>query len=111
MILQTGQQCCYDAEGNQIPCSGTGQDAEYLKGIPWPTPRFQLHDELVTDRLTGLVWILNANLAEFPMTWQEALDFVAEMNREKSFGFSDWRLPNRRELHSLMDYQAKSTLR
>ena len=107
MVLQTGQKYCYDVEGNQIPCAGTGQDAEFKRGVSWPSPRFQQNGEVVTDRLTGLVWTANANLAEFPMTWQEGLDFVADMNRHKTFGFSDWRLPNRRELHSLMDYQTK----
>ncbi len=57
------------------------------------------------DRLTGLTWTKIANLAEFPMAWQEALDYIATMNREKTFGFVDWRLPNRRELRSLMSHQ------
>ena len=29
------------------------------------------------------------------------------MNRQKAFGFSDWRLPNRRELRSLMSHQTR----
>jgi hypothetical protein len=61
--------------------------------------------ETVSDKLTGLTWSQNANLPEFPMTWQEALDYVAGMNREKAFGHADWRLPNRRELRSLMSHQ------
>ncbi len=60
------------------------------------------------DCLTGLVWTRNANVAEFPLTWQEALDFVKEMNRSRTFGFSDWRLPNRRELRSLVSHQTKN---
>ncbi len=107
MILQTGQHYCYDAEGNQICCAGSGQDAEFCHGISRPSPRFEKKGDLVTDLLTGLVWPANANLAEFPLTWQEALDFVADMSRNQAFGFSDWRLPNRRELHSLIDYQAR----
>ena len=59
------------------------------------------------DRLTGLMWCRNANLAEFPLTWQEALDFVATMNREQNFGLRDWRLPNRRELRSLLSLQTR----
>ena len=41
------------------------------------------------------------------MTWQESLDFVKEMNHRNAFGFSDWRLPNRRELRSLMSHQTR----
>lgn len=61
----------------------------------------------VLDGLTGLIWSRSANLAEFPLTWQEALDFVAAMNRERRFGQNDWRMPNRRELRSLLDLQAR----
>ena len=50
---------------------------------------------------------MNANLLEFPLTWKEALDFVRDMNEQSSLGFSDWRLPNRRELRSLASYQTK----
>ncbi len=92
--LWTGQTSCHDADGRIIPCAGSGQDAEFRAGIPWPTPRFEARDEIVLDRLTGLMWTRNANLAEYPMTWPETLDFVAGMNRERILGFSDWRLPN-----------------
>ncbi len=73
----------------------------------WPEPRFDLRGDAVMDRLTGLIWCRCANLAEFPLTWQEALDFVASMNREQRFGQRDWRLPNRRELRSLLSLQTK----
>ena len=46
-------------------------------------------------------------MAEFPLAWQEALDYIAVMNRDNVFGFADWRLPNRRELRSLMSYQTR----
>lgn len=105
--LQTGQRTCHDTSGDEIACAGSGQDGEFSKGAPWPTPRFEPKAETALDRLTGLTWTLNANLAEFPMAWQAALDFVAEMNRESAFGFSGWRLPNRRELRSLVSHQAK----
>jgi hypothetical protein len=66
-----------------------------------------LRDDEVMDRLTGLTWCRSANLAEFPLTWQEALDFVATMNREERIGQGDWRMPNRRELRSLLSLQTK----
>ena len=105
--LQTGQITCHDVSGNEIPCQGSGQDAEFKKGIPWPSPRFEPKGETVLDNLTGLTWTQDANLAEFPLTWQEALDYVSIMNREKAFGYFDWRLPNRRELLSLISYQTR----
>ncbi len=105
--LQTGQTVCYDDEGREIACDGTGQDAEFRRGIVWPEPRFEPRDETVVDRLTGLVWLRNANPTEFPMPWSEALEYVHTMNRQKAFGLNDWRLPNRREFRSLMSHQTR----
>lgn len=104
--LWTGQQTCHNSKGQGIDCSGTGQDAELKYGIPWPTPRFEVKGDLVEDRLTGLSWTRSANFSELPLSWQEALDFVQQMNFKQQYGFSDWRLPNRYELHSLLSFQS-----
>jgi len=106
-LLHSGQIFCYDEEGSVIPCLSSGQDGEFRLGLPWPEPRFSPNDQVVLDHLTGLVWTRDANLGEFPITWQEALTFIREMNHHQRFGFDDWRLPNRRELRSLMSYQTK----
>ena len=105
--LQTGQITCHDVSGREVPCQGSGQDAEFRKGIPWTSPRFELRGDVVLDNLTGLTWTHDANPAEFPLRWQEALDYVSSLNDKKAFGYSDWRLPNRRELRSLMSHQTK----
>lgn len=111
--LDTGQRTCHADDGREIACEGSGQDASFAVGIPWPEPRFVVckadahGDNEVLDRLTGLIWCRNANLAEFPLTWQQALDFVATMNREQRFGQRDWRMPNRRELRSLLSLQTR----
>ncbi|MBF0529661.1 MAG: DUF1566 domain-containing protein, partial [Deltaproteobacteria bacterium] len=62
-------------------------------------------DETVLDRLTGLMWMRNANIAEYPLSWSEALDYVRDLNEGKIFGHDDWRMPNRRELRSLISHQ------
>lgn len=103
----TGQRFCYDEQGRVVDCAGTGQDAAFSIGKTWPRPRFDAQDKTVLDRLTGLTWLRNANRFEFPMTWPEALGEAESMNKEQLLGFSDWRLPNRRELLSLIDYQTK----
>lgn len=105
--LWTGQSRCYDSDGSVTLCKNSGQDGEFHSGIPWPQPRFIVEGQLVLDQLSGLYWLKNANPAEFPMTWQEALDAAAAMNREKREGRSDWRLPNRRELRSLMAFETR----
>ena len=105
--LQTGQITCHDTLGHEITCNGSGQDGEFHKGTAWPDPRFEVGETTVIDRLTGLAWSRNASLSEFPLMWQEALDFISRMNEEGSLGFSDWRLPNRRELRSLISHQTR----
>jgi len=105
--LRTGQAGCYDMHGNSIPCEKSGQDGEFRTGIPWPEERFTVDGEIVLDHLSGLKWLRSANPAEFPVTWQEALDYIAGMNREETAGQADWRLPNRRELRSLLAFETR----
>jgi hypothetical protein len=105
--LWTGQKACYDTAGKPVPCEGSGQDGEFQAGIPWPQERFAVAGEVVQDHLTGLFWLRNANPGEFPVTWQEALDHIAVLNREQRAGHADWRLPNRRELRSLMAFDTR----
>lgn len=108
-ILATGLHLCFDSDGTEIPCAGTGQDGDLLPGQPWPEPRFcKIGDQLVQDRLTELVWSMDANLFSFPMTWQEGLETVRQLADERVFGRSDWRLPNRRELRSLISHGART---
>ena len=73
--------------------------------MAWPNPRFTVSGDCVTDNLTGLMWAKNANLPNGTRTWQGALDYVASMNSGSGLcGYHDWRLPNRKELLSLIDY-------
>ena len=123
---QTGQSKCWDTNGVEIPCEGTGQDGELQKGVQFPTPRYVNNgDGTVTDMLTGLEWLEDANCiaTNYPdfdntpdfseagdgaITWQQALDFVAGINSGDfplcSAGKDGWRVPNIRELHSVNDY-------
>lgn len=106
--LQTGQKTCHNSAGGQIPCPESGQDAEFAKGMPWPSRRFQMDGETALDLLTGLTWTIDANPAGFPLEWQAAFDLAGRMCREQAHGFADWRLPNRRELRSLISHQTKN---
>ncbi len=59
-------------------------------------------DNTITDNATGLMWAKDDS--QRPMTWQSALDYVQRLNDEEYLGYSDWRLPNAKELHSIVDY-------
>ncbi|MCX5887397.1 MAG: DUF1566 domain-containing protein [Proteobacteria bacterium] len=106
-IWKTGQTKCYDTANVEIPCTETGQDGDIQAGVAWPSSRFTDHvNGTVTDNLTGLMWTKNANLPDDEITWQQALDYIKGMNHGtyENFGYTDWRLPNRKELHSLTDF-------
>jgi len=112
-VPKTGQTTCCDSEGNIIDCAGSGQDGEYQSGVPFPEPRFIDHEDgTVTDRLTGLMWTKDANLADDIGGFQWALGYVARMNEgsHENFGYTDWRVPNIRELMSLIDYERYKTV-
>ncbi len=104
----TGQTTCYNSSGNVIPCTGTGQDGAIQAGAAWPTPRFTDNGNgTVTDNLTGLIWLKNANCFG-AQPWATALTDANTLS-SGTCGLSDgstlgqWRLPNRKELQSLID--------
>ena len=93
-LLKTGQITSY-AEGD---------DGNLQKDVNWPSPRFTVAGDCVTDNLTGLMWAKNANLANGTKTWQVALDYAASLNSGGGLGgCTDWRLPNLNELRSLIN--------
>jgi len=101
-LPKTGQTKCYNTSGGEIPCAGTGQDGEIQAGVARPDPGFTDHgDGTITDNLTGLMWTKNANLLGGTTNWQQALDYANSLTLA---GYSDWRLPNRKELYSLQDF-------
>lgn len=117
-----------------ISCTGTGEDGEILAGASWPSPRFINNgDGTITDTLINpspadnLQWMANANCLKmyYPsldtftgtmpdtagdggVNWDTALNFVKGINSGTypncQFGHTDWRLPNRNELSSLVNF-------
>ena len=107
-VAKTGQTTCYNLDNGfvEISCAGTGQDGEYQKGVASPSPRFTDNgDGTVTDNLTGLMWAKDAHLGG-NMNWNGAIDFANNLSLGTSCGeqLTDWRLPNVKELQSLIDF-------
>ena len=66
--------------------------------------RFAPIDHSVLDRHTGLKWQRNGNPTGRPVDWRTAFDVVRDLNRKsKAIGDDGWRLPNIRELESVVD--------
>ena len=116
-VPRTGATGCWDQNGDPILCAYSigdenvvlhGQDGAWRKGAEWPDPRFTDNgDGTVTDNLTGLIWLKHASCLGL-RTWGQAIDDCDGL----SAGYcglidgsvaGDWRLPNYRELFSLVD--------
>ncbi len=102
----------------QVVQQTPGDDGQLQMGVDWPIPRFTDNaDGTVTDNLTGLIWLKNANCAGTARDWPTAISDVAQLNTDGTMNFqdcgdtsnggsyqTDWRLPNIEELHSLSHY-------
>ncbi|MEZ5480586.1 MAG: DUF1566 domain-containing protein, partial [Thiolinea sp.] len=131
-VAATGQTTCYKTSDNSedagcADTSATGQDGK-VKAGKTASPRFTINmqsdgttpDGTVTDNLTGLIWLKNANCANGYKTWADALTFantLADGSTAHNGGDCDladgstagqWRLPNIRELHSLLNFAYSS---
>lgn len=99
-----------------VPAASASDMLVANKGVVSPNSRFTDNTNgTVTDNLTGLIWLQNANVAG-ARNWVDALTDVENLNKDgvmngtiagdKSNGGihqKDWRLPNRNELASLTD--------
>jgi hypothetical protein len=131
-LPRTGQTACYDTFGDDMVCTGTGQDGETQYGAILPVPRFttDYYGQTVVDNLTGLMWALDSRTPD-PYdpnvaicapddreisTWYDptgspliydVFEYMACLNANNFLGYNDWRLPNREELRSLiLDFSA-----
>lgn len=97
-VPKTGQTTTY----------ATGDDGDLQRGVAWPNTRFTDNlDGTVRDNMTGLIWLKDANCFG-SRTWNDALSDAnglesGECGLTDGSNAGDWRLPNRRELLSLID--------
>lgn len=105
----TGQTTCWNTAGAVISCDGTGQDGDLQRGAA--LAYIDNGDGTITDPNTNLMWEKpswgDSSVHERTngYTWEAAYSIkIAALNADGGFaGFTDWRLPNRRELESIID--------
>ncbi|MDQ8182932.1 DUF1566 domain-containing protein [Pelagicoccus sp. SDUM812005] len=75
--------------------------ALYVRGNPnYGTNRFQDNgDGTITDHATGLTWMKQDS--QTGLDWPSALEYAENLELA---GHTDWRLPNAKELQSILDY-------
>jgi hypothetical protein len=106
----TGQTTCWDTIGNVIACGGTGQDGQIQAG--GALAYVDNGDGTITDLNTHLMWEKKSTDGSIhnwgnAYTWADAFStFIGGLNAGAGFaGHTDWRLPNVKELQSIIDYQ------
>ncbi len=109
-LPDTGQTLCYDTSysGSVIPCPDPNeelaQDGTYTPVATQINYTSDLSVTVSTDNVTGLVWMANpAGGAGFtePVTWEVAISTCEDLHYA---GYEDWRLPNARELMSIINF-------
>jgi len=105
-----------EVRANELPDTGQeqsytktfGEDHDYQPAVSQPSYTDN-GDGTITDNRTGLMWVKDGNSAGCingsSTTWESALTFCEGLSYA---GYSDWRLPNRRELMSIVDYGDQS---
>ncbi len=75
-----------------------------VRGGQFDTSHFSRNDEtnIVTDTVAGLQWQDNDTVLATDSNWTTAIDYCE--NILALGGYSDWRLPNKSELLSIIDY-------
>jgi len=105
----TGQTSCWNSFGQSIPCAGTGQDGDKQAGATLSYT--DNGNGMITDNNTGLAWEKKSDDGSIHdkdnvYTWDQAFAYVAGLNTSPCFANScDWRVPNVKELQSIVNYQ------
>lgn len=73
---------------------------------PPPLDPFVVNADTVYDRRTGLTWTRDANPLGGGLTWEASLATVNTLNAQSPMAHRPWRLPNIRELESLIALDA-----
>ncbi len=97
-----------DGRIKSYPYVSGGSEKEYSVKLVRGTTNYGINyfvdnnNNTITDKATGLMW--DKDDSGKGMKWSEALAWAQEMNTQKHRGYDDWRVPNAKELQSIVDY-------
>jgi hypothetical protein len=112
LLPRSGQKGCWNTAGAKVGCNGTRQDGADAAGH-----KIRLVDGgngTLSDANTRLVWEKLSRDASIHdrnalYTWDQALAKIATLNTPPCFAnVCTWRLPNVKELQSIVDYERRS---
>src|SRR5439155_13558836 len=105
----TGQTTCWNNSGTPISCTGTGNDGEIQAGAALAYT--DNGDGTITDEVTSLMWEKKSDdgsVHDKDTQYNCANAFavhLAALNSGGGFGgHTDWRLPNAKELQTIVHY-------
>ncbi len=113
-VWQVRSESLFLPRTGQTTVYTTGDDGTYQKGVSFPSIRFRDNgDGTITDNMTGLMWLKDANNANSTKDWSNAFTYIAGLNSGTSSGncnYTDWRLPTVNELETLTYYGMSAPL-
>lgn len=93
ILIKTGQTVSYAA----------GDDGDLETGAAWYSPRFLDQGAVIYDKMTGLSWQKTVDTSS--RSWTDSFTYARGLNYDSS---EDWRIPNKRELRSIINYGESS---
>jgi len=106
-IVDTDQKNCYNSQGSEVSCSGSGQDGAYSGN----QMSYTKNGDVVTDNVTGLMWQQSGDMngdgtinINDKITQSAAESYCSSLSLG---GYDDWRLPDIKTIYSLMNFNGE----
>lgn len=90
------------ADEERLAQEKTKKEQAVQKERPAVSGYFKTSGLTVLDTKSGMMWVRTANIAGKKLTYDYSAEYAKKMNSENYGGYSDWRIPSRKEFHTLI---------